>query len=259
MEPNLPDPNTPWYVEFFDEVYPEVYASRLSPARTAREASFVLRTLDLNPQDRVLDLCCGQGRHSVALALGGVSVTSQDLSSDYLATAASAARDAGVEIETVCSDMREIPFESTFDGVINMFTAFGYLESDEEDFKVLHQVHKALKPGGKLLIDTINREWVLKNQVPSGARVSPDGTIVVERRNLDLRTSRNTVDLTVVSPDGTRRDVPGHTVRLYTLTEMAGMMDEAGLEFVDVYGEYDGRPYDLDSHRMIVVAERPRG
>ena len=255
----MPDSKAPWYVGFFSEVYPGVYASLLTPERTEREAGFVLRTLDLKPNDRVLDLCCGQGRHSVALALSGVHVTGLDLSHDYLATATSAARDAGVEIETVCSDMRVIPFESTFDAVINMFTAFGYLESDEEDAKVLHQVRKALKPGGKLLIDTISREWVFKNQVPSGARSSPDGPIIVEHRDLDLHTSRNTVDLTVVSSDGARREVPGHTVRLYTLTEMVRMLAEAGLEVVEVYGGYDGRPYDLDTRRMIVVAERPRG
>ena len=63
----------------------------------------------------------------------------------------------------------------------------------------------------------------------------------------------------MVSSDGARREVPGHTVRLYTLTEMVRMLAEAGLEVVEVYGGYDGRPYDLDTRRMIVVAERPRG
>ena len=105
---------------------------------TERETAFVVEALGLQEGDRVLDLACGHGRHAIALAQRGMVVTGQDLNEDYLRMARERRqRVKGVEIETVHGDMRDIPFTDEFDAVINMFTAFGYFESEEEDEKVL--------------------------------------------------------------------------------------------------------------------------
>ena len=119
--------------------------------------------------------------------------------------------------------MREIPFEGYFDAIINMFTAFGYLESEEEDAKVLQQVAKALKPGGQLLLDLLNREWVVLNYIQNEWRKSrKTGPSFLERRELDLETSRNRVTVTIVSPAGETRQITSFEIRLYTLTEIIG-------------------------------------
>ena len=91
----------------------------------------------LKPGASVLDLCCGQGRHSVQLAKRGFQVTGLDLNAEYLDLASKAAEAAKVTIETVAADMREIPFENKFDAIVNMYSSFGYLESEAEDLKVL--------------------------------------------------------------------------------------------------------------------------
>lgn len=249
----------PWYESFFGADYLSVYGHVFSPERAEKEAAFVRRVLGLGPGDRVLDLCCGQGRHAVLLARYGLRVAAQDLSAEYLDMARQHAVSTGIELETAQSDMRQVAFKGAFDAVINMFTAFGYLESEEEDIKVLAQVQKALKPGGKLLLDTLNREWVVSNYIQNDWRTSEDGTIYLEHRELDLTTSRNHVSFTIISPDGTCRQSGGHHIRLYTLTEMIGMLKQTGLELVEVYGGFDGEPYSVDSRRMIVVAHKKQG
>ena len=186
------------------------------------------RTLELKPGASVLDLCCGQGRHSVQLAKHGFKVTGLDLNPEYLDLASKAAEAAKVKIETVAADMREIPFENKFDAIVNMYSSFGYLESEAEDLKVLESAAKALKPGGRLLLDMLNREWAIDNYIQNDWHTGADGTLYVERRDLDLATSRMHVHFIVVDPKGGRRESIGHIIRLYTLTEMTRLLGARG-------------------------------
>lgn len=246
----------PWYVEFFQGDYLPSYGHTFTPERVEREVAMVERALGLMPGDRVLDLCCGPGRHALLLAQRGLRVTGQDLNADYLDSARRSAETEGLTLKTVHGDMRRIPFEAEFDDVINMFTSFGYLETEDDDQEVLRQVARALRPGGRFLLDTINREWVVSNYIQNDWHADPDGTVYLEHRDLDLLTSRNHVSFSVVGPDGTRRESIGHKVRLYTLTEMARMLDRAGLALERTYGGFDGEPYAVTTRRMIIVARK---
>jgi SAM-dependent methyltransferase len=152
--------------------------------------------------------------------------------------------------------MRFIPFEGRFDAIVNMYSSFGYLESEAEDAKVLDAVVGALKPGGRVLFDLLNREWVVHNNGPADWHTGPDGTLYLEKRDLDLAASRNHVTFTAIEADGTRRDMGGHHIRLYTLREIIGGLDAAGLEYAAVYGGYAGEPYSPDTRRMLVVAHK---
>ncbi len=253
----MASPTSPWYETFFADDYLNVYGDVLASRSAESEAAFAERALELSPGDTVLDLCCGPGRHALLFAKRGMRVFGQDLNADYLETARRGAAAAGVSLELVRRDMRDIPFEDTFDGIVNMFTAFGYLESEEQDMKVLGQASRALKPGGRLLIDMVNREWVVSNYIQNEWHSGEDGTLYVERRELDLVTSRNRVSFTIVSPDGARRGSDGINVRLYTLTEMIAMLRRAGLDFVRAFGGYDDETYSVLTRRMIVVALKP--
>ena len=249
--------SSPWYVSFFGDDYLDAYGHLLTEERAQREVAFVEEALGLKPGNSVLDLCCGTGRHAVLLAKRGFEVTAQDLSEGYLVQASRAAEAAGVGLSVAHSDMRSIPFDSAFDAVINMFTAFGYLESEGEDSKVLREIAKALKPGGRFLLDLLNREWVVSNYVQNEWRRTDDGTLYLEHRELDLVAGRNHVTFTVIDPNGQRREMDGHHVRLYTLTEVIGMLKESGLEFERAYGSFSGEDYGVETGRMIVVGKRP--
>ena len=260
--------DTPWYVQFFKGDYLRIYGHTLQQDRTDLETQFAIHALGLEPHHNVLDLCCGQGRHSVALAKTGLNVTGVDLSEEMLEIARSTAAQitfapagggnaegkGGLTFQQ--SDMRRLPeeFHGKFDAVINMFSSFGYLESESDDQQVLHQITGCLKPGGKLLMDLLNREWVIINNEETDWHRHDDGRIVLERRQLDLQTSTNHLTYTEILPDGSRREMSDLHMRLYSLTELTKMLAAAGLSLEHVYGGFRGEAYSVDTRRMIVVA-----
>ena len=248
--------DVPWYVAFFGEDYLRIYEPLLPPERTERETALIVERLDLPPGSKILDLCCGHGRHSVLLAERGYQVTRQDLSQVFLDRAKANAEKAGVEVRWIQEDMRYIPFEDEFDAVINIFTAFAYLESQAEDQKVLDQVFKALKPGGLFLMETINRDAFMRRFMPYSISHHEDGLIVLEERHFNLLTSRMEVQVTMIQPDGTR-SLHGHAMRFYTLTELADMLAAAGLQLAAYHGGLDGSELTLDSHRLVLLGRRP--
>jgi len=248
-----------WYEEFFGEDYVRFHlrGGEWLEERTGPQCDFVVSALELQPGARVLDLCCGQGRHSVELAQRGYNVTGFDLSEYLLGLARTKAEKLGVEVEFVRGDMRELPWQSEFDAVVNLWTAFGYLESDEEDERVLRSVGAALRPGGQFLVDHHNRErttpWL------GGGRKDwweGDGHIVLEEDEWDVLRSRITMTRTIIAPDGGRRQT-GFVLRIYSHSEWLGMLARSGLEWVRAYGDFDGSEYDETSPRMIVVARKP--
>jgi SAM-dependent methyltransferase len=246
----------PWYVEFFGEDYLRMSAPILTPERTKEEVALIVERLGLPPGSAILDLCCGHGRHSIPLAQQGYQVTGLDLSQVFLDKARADAEKAGVNVRWVHSDMRQIPFEAEFDAVINIFTAFGYLESQREDQKVLHQIRKALKPGGLFLMETVNRDAVMRNFMPYDVSRHEDGLIVLEERRFNLLTSRMEVNVTLIEPDGSRREY-NYSLRFYTLTELAQMLGAAGLWLEECYGGLDGSDFTLNSRRMVLLARKP--
>jgi SAM-dependent methyltransferase len=252
----LTDSESPWYQSFFEEDYLKVYGPVLDEETTGREVAFIGHVLDLSPGDRVLDLCCGHGRHTIGLSQNGYLVTGQDLNSALLSQARRRADEWGLQVQFVHSDMRTIPFSSHFDAVINVFSSFGYLESEEEDARVLRAVANALKKEGRFLADMINREWVISNYVRDELREMPNGLSCQEHREIDLATSRNHITFTITDSDGNRHHSVGHHIRLYTLTEIIRMLEHSGLELADVYGGFDGSHYSVTTRRMIIVARK---
>jgi SAM-dependent methyltransferase len=247
-----------WYVDFFRDDYLKVYGHLFGSAQAEKETAFAAKILDLKPGAKVLDLCCGHGRHSLPLARRGFRVIGLDLNSSYLGLARNAAEAENLRLETVTSDMRRIPFLSRFDAIVNMYSSFGYLESEAEDRKVLDAIGSALKPGGGLLLDTLNREWAVTNYIQNDWHSGTDGTLYVERREIDLGTSRMHVTFTIVEPDGKRRESVGHHIRLYTLTETSRLLEQAGMEVAGVYGGFDGEDYSIGTRRMIIHARKDR-
>jgi SAM-dependent methyltransferase len=248
-----------WYEEFFGEDYMRFHlrGGEWLEERTGPQCDFVISALDLQPGARVLDLCCGQGRHAVELARRGFCVTGFDLSEYLLGLARERATEAGVDAEFVRGDMRELPWENEFDAVVLLFTAFGYLETDEEDERALQAIRVALRPGGVLLIDHPNRErtssWLGSDRKDWW---EGDGHTVLDEEEWDVLRSRITMTRTIIAPDGARRQT-GFVLRMYSHSEWMGMFRRGGLEWVRSYGGYDGSDYGHDSRGLIIVAKKP--
>jgi SAM-dependent methyltransferase len=248
--------NSAWYVDFFRDDYLNVYGHLFTAERAEKEAAFAAKALQLKAGDSLLDLCCGQGRHCLPLARRGFQVTGLDLNPAYLELARHSARAENAGLQVIPGDMREIPFSSHFDAIVNMYSSFGYLESEAEDAKVLASIANALKPEGRLLLDMLNREWAVANYIQHDWHAGPDGTLYVELRELDLASSRMHVSFSIVGPGGGRRDSIGHHIRLYTLTETVRLLERAGMTMTGVYGGFDGESYSIDTRRMIILAQK---
>jgi SAM-dependent methyltransferase len=241
-----------WWRKYFSDDYLKLYKHDLSESE--READSIARMLQLEPGAHVLDLACGFGRHSVVLAQQGFHVTGYDLSEGLLKKAKELADTIKVKIELQQGDMREIPYESRFDAVINMFTAFGFFDNEQEDLKVLKGVHRALKPGGQFLIDVINRELATHVDIPR-RWIKENHAYLLEERFFDFFRSRLEMTNLLILQNGETKQA-NFSIRLYTLTEMIDLLHAAGLVLIDVYGDFSGALYNADSPRMILVAQK---
>jgi SAM-dependent methyltransferase len=247
----------PWYKGFFGADYLRIFSPVVPEERTAAEVNAVVDRLGLPPGARLLDLCCGPGRHAVPLALLGYRVTGLDLSRRLLARAAGLAGGQGERVGLVEADMRRLPFaDASFDAVLNLFNAFGYLEDDAQDELVLGEVARVLGPGGRFLQELANREALIRGWHDSDVVRTDGGLVVLQERTLDLRTSRDLVSYTVLHPDG-RRTTLEHAIRLYTLTELEAMLGRAGLKLLEVSGDLGGGPLELDSSFLVTLSGRP--
>ena len=253
----------PWYKALFERDYhdyfyqagPLPHTPEAETKRAEVQVDFIAHALGVPEGARVLDLCCGWGRLSVPLAQRGYRVTGLDLSKYHIQLAKQAAKRAGVEIELVNADMREIPGRARYDAVMNCFTSFGYLESTAEDQRVLTGVRRVLKPGGSFFIDTMNHDNLMRVFRDSEFHETPDGAFMMERRNYDIQTGRMNNDW-FYEPKNGKRLHGFHSVRLYTFTELAAMLANAGLAVRQTWGGFDGSEFTMRSPRMVVLAER---
>lgn len=241
-----------WYEKSFGEDYLIVYRHRdFCGAR--HEVEQMIGWLELPQGAKVLDLCCGMGRHSLALAEAGYEVTGVDLSETLLREARA---QAGARAVTwVQSDMRSLPLPGGFDAVVNLFTSFGYFEEDEEQVKVLREIYRMLKPGGRFIIDFLNPAYVIRHLVPHSTREDGDNLIDESRRIEDGYVKKDII-LTSRGNDTPRKY--HERVKLYPLETFRRLIAAAGLLLENVHGNYDEGEYDEEhSKRMIFVGVRP--
>jgi SAM-dependent methyltransferase len=188
------------------------------------------------------------------LARSGLDVVGLDISAHHIELARSAAKDNGVRAEFIVGDMREPP-PGPFDAVINMFTAFGYLETDDEDALVIERAAARLQPGGRFLIDFHTILRTLRHWQPTGVERGPDGTLLVDEREYDVLGGRLHSHWTSIGPDGSRHESDIHP-RVYTPAELRRMFDRAGMRVMASYGDFDASPLTPDSRRVILVATK---
>ena len=244
-----------WYEGWFEDDWLDVIVPSIPAARAEEMTAFVEERLGLAAGARVLDIPCGHGRISIPLAQRGYRVTGVDLSPRSLELARRNAAEAGVAVEWVEGDMREPP-PGPFDAALNLWTSIGYFDDEAENQRVLDAVARSLAPGGAFLIDTINGYALAKGYRPKGWDDLGEGVLMLQDAEFDHRRGRNTARWTIIRPDGTRRDLV-HSLRVYTLHELAAMLERAGLEVEEAWGGYDGAELSFDSWRLIVLARKP--
>jgi SAM-dependent methyltransferase len=215
------------------------------------EAELVWRLLGLEPGLEVLDLACGYGRIAAELAARGCRVTGLDAVAGLLERARRDAAARGVEVAYEQGDMRDLPWTERFDRIVLWFTSFGYFE-DDGNRRVLAGAARALRPGGRMLVEMIDRDWLLR-RFQYAAVEERDGDHAIDRHDWDPLTGRVSTERTVIRGGEVRR--VRFFVRLFTFTELRDWLLAAGFSGVEGYDETGG-PLGPESQRMIVVATR---
>jgi len=242
-----------WTDQFFSKFWPVVGpAFTEHVAETEQEVGALLQLLRLRRGAQILDVPCGFGRHAVELAGHGFRVTGVDISPELLAWAREAAVAQGVLAEFRRGDMRRLPYQREFDVVLNLLTSFGYF-GDRTDLQVLRKFRRALRPKGRLVIDVVHRDWILRNFLPHD-RAHVGKFVVAQERSFDFRTSVQTTYWTARS--GRRRWKGTTRLRLYSCHELLEMLSQAGFSDVKCCGDLRGGPLTLDSQRLVLIARR---
>jgi ubiquinone/menaquinone biosynthesis C-methylase UbiE len=245
-----------WFREFYVEELTELVGFP-SKEDTKRQAAFVLKTLNLPSRAKILDLCCGYGRVTSVLAKGNdYRITGVDLSEDFLQIARS--EFSSPNIKYVQSDMRNLPFKNKFDAVVNLFTSFGYFETDEENEKVLSQINKALKTNGLFLLDYENKFNFVINEVLKKKRSwynTKHHQLYLIENDYDFLNEREIVSFRQYK-DGAIVKQVCYNIRLFSFPELKTMLIRNGFEILGVWGDFDGAPASVDSKRLITLSKK---
>ena len=245
----------PWYEEIFSA---DFLRAELIPSESQLrpEVDFIESSLDLQQGSVLLDLACGSGRHAVALAERGYNVVGYDLGLHQLALASERAQSREQKVSFLQGDMREMAFENTFDGVLFWGASFGYFE-EEKNLAVLRNVYKALKPGGNLLLDVPNRDFVVAQQ-PAQNWFEGDAAVCMDDMHVNFITSRLSVKRTLMMEDGRNKECTS-SMRLYGLHELGRMLHDIGFRVAQVSGAVTTPQIFLgvESPRIVMLMSKP--
>jgi SAM-dependent methyltransferase len=252
---NRPQPRRrQWWETLFSDDYLRTVV-RPSVAQIARQVDFMQASLGVTKGTAVLDVGCGLGQHALEFARRGCLVVALDLALPMITRAAEDAQQEGLRINFLHKDIRDIGFEGTFDAVVCVGTTFGFFD-DEQNREVLGRLANALKPGGRLLLEVVNRDHVLASQ-PNLQWFEGDGCVVMEESDFNYYSSRLTVKRTMMREDG-RQTESEYSIRLYALHELGQMMQAVGFRVKEVSGGQATRGvfFGAQSSRIILLAER---
>ena len=245
-----------WYDEVFEGKYDRFTFHRFTPAADEMEAEFIQTALQLGRGYEVLDLACGYGRHAIHLARQGIKITGVDSTERYIEMARRAA--GKLPAEFIAGDMRKLDYKARFDAAYCFFTSFGFFD-DDTNFDVLQRVARALRPNGRFLLDTRNREAHVAGELEHHDFLEFEeggvNCVMVNKSTFDLETSHAHGNLRLYRGAGEPEEMK-FSVRLYTLAELRWLMSQAGMEVIKTFGDSDASPYTVDSPRMIVVAQK---
>jgi 2-polyprenyl-3-methyl-5-hydroxy-6-metoxy-1,4-benzoquinol methylase len=245
-----------WHATMYDEWFASTTLGSAAFRRLARhEAAFLVSALGLKRGDHVLDVPCGAGRHSAALARAGLAVTGVDINEECLRLARATCLGTGARLEA--GDMGRLgAHRDQFDAVVNLFTSFGYFATDARNERVLRELVSTLKPGGRIALHVVNRDWLLSVFKPVSWR-EEKGKLILETRTYDPKTRYNDSQMVVIDRRTAKAKIYHHRIRLYAKSELVALFKRCGLKQIRVYGDFDGGPFSrLKSTHPIYVGRK---
>ena len=237
----------------FWELFEPILFNQQRQSNAKVEVEKVLGLLKIQQNDRILDLCCGTGRHSLELARRGYDVVGVDRTQSFIEKAKENAVKENLKVEFVVGDMREFSRPDGFDIVMNLFGSFGYFEEPDEDQQVVKNVYMSLCTGGRFIIETAGKEIIARNFQEMDW--SEDGdTLILSQRKPTHNWSRIQSRWIIVK--GNQRYEHTASVRSYSAVELSSLVSDCGFTAVQVFGDLEGIDYDLGAKRLVVVGTK---
>lgn len=245
-----------WFEDWFDSpLYEKLYSHRNQKEAT-QLAALIADKIPKTIYPNLLDLGCGRGRHSITFANMGYTVTGVDLSEEAIHKAKKIAHEQKINnLRFFIGDMRT-PLPDRFDAVLNLFTTFGYFNSDAENTQVLKNVQVMLKEKGMFVLDFLNRKQVEKTLIPKEEGAFQDLHYIIKRDIL------NDMVIKTIHFSGPSLPKPiqyQERVKLYTLDWFQNQLSACGLELLYTYGNYTGDSFEVDSSPRMVMFSRKTG
>lgn len=249
----MPDPNAWHNRDSFWELFEPVLFDEQRQANAAAELDHAAHLLQLRPGERILDLCCGTGRHSLELARRGYAVVGVDRTVSFIEKAQNQAREAQLAVDFVVSDMQAYCQPGSFDVVLNLFGSFGYFADPEDDRQVVRNMFATLRPGGRFLIETMGKEIAARGFQEREWSEQGDTLVLAERKAVQHWSRIQTRWIVIKGQERVEHHV---SVRSYSAVELSALLVDGGFGMVQVYGNLAGRAYDHEAQRLVVVGTR---
>jgi len=241
-----------WFDEWFESPwYLELYSHRTS-AEAEKAIELFQKVTTISNNSRVLDLCCGTGRHARSLAEIGYNVTGIDYSHFFIDKANNENELANLRYQHC--DMRDEYPSRPYEAIVNFFTSFGYFEDDKENGLVLFQVRKALIENGWFMLDFLNEEYVRQTLVPKSIK-ELSGAIVTEKRKIDGKFVVK--DITIEVEVNNKVMKFQERVRLYNLQELKQLHIANELQIKECFGNYNGGEFVPSHSPRLILFSRP--
>ena len=243
-----------WWKDFFEGLAVDFWRAVIPPEATAEDVAFLWKHLALRPGARVLDVPCGQGRLTRALADRGCAMTGVDISERALASAKDAASHSGHAIRYRNAEMRDLPWPNEFDAAFCFGNSFGYLD-DDGNAEFLQAVGRALRPAGRFALDYgQTAESIFPRRIVANEEADIAGFHFGEQTRYDPLTGR--IENVFTFARGDARETKLASQRVYTLRQVLDLLRDAGLRPVAHFGSPQEEPFGLGSMRLLVVAEK---
>jgi SAM-dependent methyltransferase len=243
-----------WFEKWFSsKLYLEIYKHRdLTDAQNL--INLIQRQININPAPKVLDVCCGEGRHSIELAKRGYDVTGFDLSKFLINKAnenSVQSKEKDLKVKFLIKDMRNFNFYSSFDIAVNLFSSFGYFQNDTDNYKVIRNISESLKQGGWFIFDFLNSYYLKKNLVPvSKSRIGKIS--VLQKRRIENKF----IIKDIIIKKNKKELFFNETVKLYNLKDFKRIFGIYGFKIKKIFGDYYGNKFNLKSSRLIIFAQK---
>lgn len=242
-----------WFETFFQGPAVDFWTRVMTPALTSADVDFLEKAFDVKPGARLLDVPCGNGRHSIELARRGYRITGIDLSEEMLALAR-----AELAADWRKGDMRALDLEpSAFDGAFCFGNSFGYLDREGVTM-FLRALAAALKPRARLIVDTgvaaeslthVQRRWHNLGDL-----------FILSDPRYDALAGRLDIDYTFIrgGPGTAELETRPTSSYVFTASEICRMFEASGFEVTAANAGYAGEPYQLGSPRLVITAMKSR-